>query len=381
MKIVIDCRSLRKKPAGVPNFIIPAINCLAVQKKDWTFYLLSNQEFNSQVEDRIQYHPNVIKIISPFWIFPRIALIWYFFKLPFLVKKLQADILYTPIPNLPPWLPGKTKSMITVHDMVYKRFASTMSKGNLFINNLLHDRSINRAHYIWSVSQFTKHEIEDLFPNRYCKDIFVGSSVDKNLFRHRAMSETDKSILRKKYQLTDRFILFVGTLEPRKNLSFLISLMPELIGQGFSLLIVGAKGWGADNDQAVAAPESILSGAVKFSGFISTEELVNIYSAADAYVSTALNEGFGLPQLEAMCCGCPVISPHNSAMIEIVNGAGETIKGWDKQEWINTILKVCNDREHYISRGLQRATEFEWPVVIEGLIRYISSKTNQKLQK
>ncbi len=157
--------------------------------------------------------------------------------------------------------------------------------------------------------------------------------------------------------------------------------MPELVKHDFSLLIVGAKGWGTDNNFAKLIPENILSEAVRFSGFIPSEELISIYSTADAYVSTALNEGFGLPQLEAMCCGCPVVSPHNSAMIEIVSGAGETIEGWDKQEWINTILKVCDNREFYISRGLQRAMDYEWNNVIEGLIRYLSPKTDQTLQK
>ncbi len=182
MKIVIDCRSLRKKPAGVPNFIIPAINSLALQKKEWKFYLLSNQEFSPQANSRIEYHSNVIKIISPFWMFPQIALIWYVFKLPFLAKQLQADIFYTPIPNLPLWLPKKIKTLITVHDMVYKRFASTMSWGNLLINHLLHDRSINEADYIWSVSKFTKNEIESRFPDRRSKNIFFGSAVDKKIF-------------------------------------------------------------------------------------------------------------------------------------------------------------------------------------------------------
>ncbi len=371
MKIAIDCRSLRKRPAGVPNFLIPVINSLAIHKKDWTIYLLSNEDFDPQAEARMKRSPNVIKVITPTWIFPNVAFVWYLFKMPFMIRRIGINIFYSPIPNLPLWLPKKIRTIISVHDMVYKQFPETMSKANLLINRLLHDRSINRADSIWSVSNFTKHEIESRFPERHCKNIFVGSSVDKNLFHTHPLSLLGGG-LSEKYGLKQRFIHFVGTLEPRKNLPFLISLRPELAKQDYSLLIVGAQGWGEDKDVISRIPEAIFQQSVKFSGFISTEELVNLYCAADVYVSTALNEGFGLPQLEAMCCGCPVVSPHNSAMIEIVEGAGETVKGWDKKEWVDTILKVSSNRQYYISRGFQRAEAYDWNRVIEGLVHYLA---------
>lgn len=370
MKIAIDCRSFRKKPAGVPNFLVSVINTLAFQKEDWTIYLLANQNFDREVNERLTSAANVVRVISPLKPFDGIATLWYLLKVPFLVKKLKTDLFFTPIPNLPLWLPKKVKTMITVHDMVYKRLPKTMSATNWWINFFLHDRSIQRADHLWAVSEYTKNEVELLFPQRKCKTIFVGASIDKKIFHSINLSPLEKQGLMNKFDIHGKFILFVGTQEPRKNLSFLVSLMPQLTFHGFSLLIVGAKGWGKTGATSEGSSD-YRSDNIKFSGFISIEELVKLYSAATVYVSAALNEGFGLPQLEAMSCGCPVVAAHNSAMIEVVEGAGETVRGWETKDWIDMILKVAASREHYVSLGLQRAEGYRWDVVIRQLIRYI----------
>lgn len=147
--------------------------------------------------------------------------------------------------------------------------------------------------------------------------------------------------------------------------------MPLLTSHGFSLLIAGAEGWGKSD---LKVPDNVPEERIKFSGYIPISELVRLYNVADVYVSASLNEGFGLPQLEAMCCGCPVVSSHNSAMIEIVDGAGETVTGWNKSEWISTILKVAHNRDYYIARGLQRAEKYNWDLIIQQLVNYIDKK-------
>lgn len=367
MKIAIDCRSLRKKPAGVPNFLITVINNLSIQKPTWQLYLLSNEAFHPEVVNRISLRRNVQILVSPILLFKKVAIIWYLFKVPFIIYKLSPKIFYTPIPNLPFWLPHGTKTLITVHDMVYKLFPKTMSWGNLAINRLLHDRSIKTANGIWSVSQYTKSQLELFFPKLNDCPIFVGSAVDKSLFRKLELSDDQKREFCLKYDITQKYILFVGTLEPRKNLSFLLSLMPTLTKQDISLIVVGAAGWGT-----AVNPQD--SEGVKFTGFVDSSELVKMYNLASAYVSTALNEGFGLPQLEAMSCGCPVVSPHNSAMIEVVENAGETIKGWDPKSWVDTIIMVINNRDVYSAKAIMRAQEYDWETVINGLIDYVEAR-------
>lgn len=367
MKIAIDCRSLRKKPTGVPNLLINFINTLAGQQKDWQIILLSNEPFDNEVNQRLHRFDHVAVIISPLPILKSIAILWYMVKLPWMLKRLDVNLFFTPIPNLPIWLPNHVQTLVEVNDMVYKYYSKTMSWGNWGINLFLHDRSIRKADFIWAISEYTRQEIEKLYPLRKSKEILVGVSVDKQIFRPEQLTETEKIRLRETYAISDSTLLFVGTLEPRKNLQFLISLMPELALLGFTLLIIGANGWG--NALGNLTPE--IREKVKFSGFVPNEDLVRIYQLVSVFVSTSLNEGFGLPQLEAMCCGCPVVSAHNSAMIEVVEGAGETVKGWEAGDWISTIKKVANNREYYITRGYQRASTYEWSKIISQAVHYL----------
>jgi hypothetical protein len=114
MKIAIDCRSLSKKPAGVPNFLIAFINELSAQAEGMQIYLFSNSIFHPQVTDRLRLNSNVVRVTETFLPFQKIAIAWYLIKVPFLINKLNVDVFYTPIPNLPIWLPKRTRTCITV---------------------------------------------------------------------------------------------------------------------------------------------------------------------------------------------------------------------------------------------------------------------------
>jgi glycosyltransferase involved in cell wall biosynthesis len=372
MKIAIDCRSFRKKNAGTSNFLLSVINHWSSFKPDWTFYLLSNEDFSPEIKAALTQNQNVILHIQPLPFLKGIATVWYFSKIYFILKKLKPDLFFTPTPNLPPFRPKKLKTLMTVHDLVYKLFPQTMSKGNYGINYLLFNRSIREADKIWAVSNYTKEEVMKFFHQRKCPDIFVGSSIDHTIFYQKEIYKEEKEYFISKYQLTENFLLFVGTLEPRKNLKFLLSLMPKLAQQGFSLLIVGAKGWKNTEIDTIIHQTGFPKDKVVFSGYISNEDLVKLYHIASIYVSTALNEGFGLPQLEAMACGCPVVTAHNSAMIEVVEGAGETVKGWNQEDWIQAILKVNQDRQQYVLKGIDRVKLYDWSKIIRNLEDYLN---------
>lgn len=369
MKIAIDCRSLRKRPAGVPNFLINAINALASAQPDWEICLLTNTPFHPDVKNMLHDHNRVQTIVSPLALFPSIATLWYIVKVPLLIRRLKPDIFYTPIPNLPFWLPARTKTMISVHDMIFKQFPETMSGTNRWINWLLHDRSFAKADLIWAVSQYTRKQIEIYFPYRKCRSIMVGSAVDSELFHPLVVNDDEKAVLQKKYDLREKTLLFVGTLEPRKNLKFLLSLMPKLAERKYDLLVVGAQGWGKRLTSAEGG------GHVHFAGFVPTHDLVKLYQLVTLYVSTSLNEGFGLPQLEAMSCGCPVVCPRHSAIEEVVASAGETVMGWDQENWIEAIETVASNPTKYKELGMLRAAQYRWENVIKDLVNYISTKS------
>lgn len=372
MKVAIDGRALRKTPSGIPNFIVAAVNGLATLHPTWDFYLLSNESFNPDLQNALAVRSNLKIIIRPLKLYNQISFLWLLLKVNALVKELRPDVYWAPAFLMPPFLPANIKSLVTIHDMVYKEYKETMAGGNRFIFNLLHNRTINKADLLWANSNYTTSRIQHYYPQRKCKRIFTGFFINSAIFRPVKVTPEEVKRLMMKYSLQQKFILFVGTLEPRKNLVFLLSLMPELAALGYSLLVIGAKGWGNTAIKTMVAEAHFPRDKVVFAGFVPTDELIKIYNIAFIYVSTSLNEGFGMPQLEAMACGCPVVAPHNSAMIEVVEGAGATVKNWNKKEWIRTIEHVAGNRAHYIEAGFARVTSYEQNAVLQSLSTYIN---------
>ena len=148
--------------------------------------------------------------------------------------------------------------------------------------------------------------------------------------------------------------------------------MPQIYERtGLQLLVVGAKGWKNSSLNSMMEENLCLQEIVRFTGFVTNDKLVELYNAAKCYISTSLNEGFGIPQLEAMSCGCPVISPHNSAMIEVVEGRGITIKGWEPKEWIDIICNVVSNPILLESMSHPDLSQFCWESIIKKLDTYI----------
>lgn len=372
MKVAIDCRPLTASPSGIPNYVVQAINTFAVQNPTWQLYLLSNKPFHPELAGQLVNRVNIISVIEPLNSFGNKGMIWYAIKIQSIVKRIQPDVFWASAFVLPPSLPVNVKTIITVPDVVFKKYKHTMSFLNRLFFELLHDSSIKKADMLWAISHYTRQEIEHFFPERKCRDIFIGLSINEKVFKQIPVLAEEKTHLLKKYQVGGKLLLFVGTLEPRKNLPFLLFLMPALAKQGYSLLVVGAKGWGKTHIREVIEAADFPKDHVSFAGFVPTDELVKLYNIASVYISASSNEGFGLPQLEAMACGCPVVSPHNSAMIEVVEGVGETVKSWDKEEWIHTINKVYANRESYIQAGLRKVQENDWDNIIRRLTIYIN---------
>jgi glycosyltransferase involved in cell wall biosynthesis len=152
------------------------------------------------------------------------------------------------------------------------------------------------------------------------------------------------------------YVLFVGTLEPRKNLKELITAMEELWrgGSDLRLKIVGAKGW---NEEVKVSGE--FERMVEFTGFVSDEELVGLYGAAEVFVFPSFYEGFGIPLLEAMACGVAVISADNSSLREVGGDACVYFDG-DLSECIKRVVGDNELKKELRERGLLRCKEFSW---------------------
>ena len=367
MKIAIDSRALMNPPAGVANYLITAINEISAQNPSWFLYLLVNRDLHKEAQNRIKKRENVIVVKNPLRIFGKNGILWYVVKMYFILKQLKPDWFWTPANVLPPMVLRGIRTVVTVQDLVSKQYANTMMLVDRFYYSIFFNKSVNNTEILWTLSHYTKNELERNYPNRRCQDILVGECIDKQLFQPKDVSEQEKGEILQRLGIGEKFILFVGTIEPRKNLKFLVSLMPELARDDFSLLIVGAKGWGNSEIDEILNSRDFPRNRIVFSGFLNTGELVKIYNIASLLVLPSLNEGFGLPALEAMCCGCPVVAADNSGLREVVQNGGLLISGWSEKSWIDGIRRVYKKRDMFIRSGLEKAGEYSSANSIEKL--------------
>lgn len=374
MTIAIDARTLISDITGVANFLKLSILSLS-KRKDIRIILFSPRPLNTALNE--VFPSNVEVVICPMWGIAKLPkLLWLLVMMPYLLRKYKANIYYSPTPSIPWGISSKVCSVITVHDVVNIEYAHTMKWNNRISNWLIFNRSVKKADILWANSEYTKAKIEHYFPHRKANSIFVGCSVDTDIYKAYSLSPKDIQEMKNKLGIKNHFLLFVGSLEPRKNLAFLLSLMPVLYtNHGLQLVIVGAKGWKNSHIYDIVANEYFPKESVIFTGYLSNEELAKLYNIADCFVSTSLNEGFGMPQLEALLCNCPVVTAHNSAMIEVVSGYGETVKGWDETCWIDTIVKQVENGRNDSTKIVALQTKYDWNRIVSELCTQFPSQS------
>lgn len=374
MNILVDGRPLITHSAGIANFLNGSLSSWARQKPEDSFYVTLPQNMHSTVVFGV-LPPNVLFIEVSNWLFRLLPnIVWLCITMPFLARKWKATIYYSPLPCLPFFLPRKTQRIVVVHDVVNIEYPETMQWTNVLANKLFYKRSIKKADLIWTNSLYTRQKVEHYFPQRRCKEIFTGCSVNRSLYQPMPIQEDEADAIKKELGIQGRFILFVGSLEPRKNLSFLLSLMPEIYKRtGRQLVVVGAKGWKNSGIREMVEDKAFPRQSTVFCGYVSNEQLAKLYNMADCFVSASLNEGFGMPQLEALLCGCPIVTAHNSAMIEVAQGkkGAVTVEGYDPQVWTEQICEVCKNRPPV---DITQLAAYDWDLILEAFLQYLSSK-------
>ena len=370
MNVLVDGRTFTKKSAGISTFLKCSLQEWANKSPQNNFWVFVPKKKDETISFSC-FPANVHFINIQFYGFiPNLFLL--LLCIPYYIRKYKIDLYYSPVPCIPYFLPKRVKKLIVVHDVVNIAYKDTMQLRNKIANSLLFERSIINADYLWTNSEYTKLQVEKYFRERKCRNIFVGCSVDDNIFKRNVISKEKHQQILKRIGINHRFILFVGTLEPRKNLSFLLSLMPKLYKDyKLQLVIVGARGWKDSNIFDIVNNPTYPKDSTIFCGYVSNDDLACLYDMAACFVSTSLNEGFGMPQLEALKCGCPVLTSHNSAMIEVVSDieGGHTIEGYETEAWIDAILKIVNNPRFV--KG-EKLSTYNWEYIINGLMYYLS---------
>lgn len=364
--LAFDGRPLTAKMTGIANVLRSVLDSLVKHHPEIRIIIFAPSAFDDSLDRDYCKFPNVTVVRRKFISEKLPKLIWYNLHMPFIMRGYGVTDFVSVRTELPLWLPRKIRRIAFVHDVVAIEYPETMELKNRLVNRIFFSRTIRKADLLWCVSNYTKSRVVNYFPESEPRIRMVGIGAGTDIFRDLSLSDQEKKEYLDELGVTGRPLLFVGSLEPRKNLSFLLDLMPELYRRGFQLIVVGAKGWkNSDIAITVNAP-GFPKESVIFTGYVSDEELVMLYNCAECYVSTSLNEGFGLPQLEAMLCGCRVVSPDNSAMSEVVGGRGVLVSSWNKNEWIDTIESYCNTPV-----GAVDLSPFLWHNLIDSFVKVL----------
>ena len=304
-----------------------------------------------------------------------LTILWHRLRLPIPVEWFtgSVDIFHSTDFVLPPVRQART--VLTVHDLAFMRLPQCAEASLRAYLNKVVPRSIERADLVLADSQSTKNDLIELLGVSRDKIEVVYAGVER---RFRPMvGEMALQRVRKRYGLDFPFILSLGTLEPRKNFSRLIEAYALMRGSGLGmadgelkLIITGGKGW--LYDEIFARVEELgLTGEVIFPGFVADEDLPALYNLAELFVFPSLYEGFGLPPLEAMACGTPVVTSDRPSLPEVVGEAGLMVEATDSQELAEAMKRVLTDedlRKGMREKGLKQAEKFTWEAAAEKLL-------------
>ena len=362
MKFAVDARALTTPPTGVGHYLLAAVNVWATMSPAHEFVLLAHKPLHAAAAPLMAQRGNLRFVCSPAALLPGNGLCWLVTHLETAARAEGADVLWGAGGLLPPLLRrgrgARLRSLLTVHDLAYRSLPWTLSRRARVAYGLLAGRSIRRADVLWAVSRYTAAEVSRHYPQRRAAEIAVGSGLNP-LRAAPALDSAAALSLRQRYAVGDRSLLFVGTLEPRKNLRFLLGLMPALAARGYTLIVVGCAGWGQSGIAEVMQAPGFPTSQVRFCDYVPDADLQGLYRCVAIFVSTSLMEGFGLPQLEAMSAGCPVVAAANSAMVEVVGDGGATVEGWSPEAWVLAIEQVYTQRAAASGRALLRAANHD----------------------
>jgi glycosyltransferase involved in cell wall biosynthesis len=284
---------------------------------------------------------------------------------------------------LPP-VRGKVPTVLTVHDLSFERDPDSASPRLIpFLKRVVPD-SARRATHIVADSNATAHDLTELYgiPPEKITTIYSGASERFSPYSGSFFEERRRGSILRRYKIGDApFVLTVGTMQKRKNHLRLVQAFAKVIAQHPSpsslnpplptqLVIAGGKGW--LYDEVLGEVKTLgLEDRVKFIGYVEDSDLPHLYRAARVFAFPSIYEGFGIPPLEAMACGVPVVTSNASSLPEVVGDAGLQVDPFDVDALAHALDTALHDegwRAQAIERGLWRAQQFTWHIAAEQLV-------------
>lgn len=373
MRVAINAQLLSERSsyrgAGVSNYSKHLLQALGTLTDESTLDLTAYVNAPHFAVNGIEMVRSRLPLHQPL---ARIA--WEQSYFPLALNAQRADLVHGLVNVLP--LATHVPGIVTVHDLSFVRVQEKLPAAKRWYLTQLCRASVRKAAHIIAVSRQTADDLMHEFQVPAAKVSVIYNGVSDEF---RSQSEMAVVQLRQKYGLPARFLLYLGTLEPRKNLSLLIRAYARWqaeqsfhgkFNDDVHLVLAGGKGWFYEEIfqlvQALGLAEWI-----HFPGFIPTDELPTWYSAAEAFIYPSLFEGFGLPVLEAMACGVPVICSDIPVLQEVAGEGALTFVRTDEDALAHTIDQLLRDqslRENLVKAGCAQAQKFSWRACAEATL-------------
>lgn len=357
MRVGIDATAIPPQPMGAGRYILYLIQELVNLDTQFEYVVFAQSYLRSHLNDQVREKIQIrwIKNMSPAY-----RLIWEQTAFLNLIRQMKLDLLHSPHYTMP--LNSPVPCVVTFHDMSFFIHPQKHTFSKRYFFPWIMERSSRKAEIIITDSESTRRDAIR----------FLGIDPEKITTVHlgyqeifRKITDLDRlSSVRRKYQLPQRYIYYAGNIEPRKNVHLLLSAFERLVEEGFPhhLVLTGGLGWMYE-DVLAQINNMRAQDRVHRVGHVPSIDLPAIYNLAEVFVYPSAYEGFGLPPLEGMACGTPVITSNISSMPEFVGDAGLLIPPNDEAALFQAIKRVLDDgelRQKLQKAGPKRAAEFTW---------------------
>jgi glycosyltransferase involved in cell wall biosynthesis len=361
MRIGIDAVPLRRQRTGIGNYIYGLLEWLPQVAPQNEYFVYSNRRVNlppafiasqeqtpqERIDSRFRWCPGTI---------------WLLCRCSNLIRKDTIDVFWATAAVLPPSLPPGILKIVTVYDLVWLRYPETTTSYNLLIQKMCARKAIAQADLILTISRTTQDELIETLAVPRSKTRVVYPVISE---RYKSQNPKDAAeYISNKYAVPARYMATLGTVEPRKNVAVLVRALRILKENGAlncPLLVAGANGWRNSNLFREIQASGLTQDDIRFLGYLPDEDLPFFYSGAQIFLFPSLYEGFGLPPVEAMACGAPVIASNAPCMPEVLGDAAILESPTCPQRFAAAITKVLQDenlRRSMRERGILRAGKF-----------------------
>lgn len=371
MKITIDATGLSPHKTGTVTYLVEILaqwNSDATVAHDFVVFCTIRTRHHF---DELQLDKRFLLLIVP--VIKLAQMIWQQTMLPLFLLRHKVDVHWGPGFVLP--LIGVCPMVVTIHDMTFDLFPEAHEPIKRLYFPFMIRRAVKRASRVLVDSESTASDLDRLIPSSTEKTV-VAHLAARTLSVKRVSPNLDVRSPAQENPTSGPYVLFIGTLEPRKNLHRLLQAWKQLSVSTcfeYRLIVVGVKGW------MVEQLEDEVNDNVEFVGHVPDHQLQAYLKGASCFVYPSLYEGFGLPVIEAMAAGIPVLTSNVGATCEIAQGAAVLLDPMSVKDIENGLRKLLTDpnlRQKLSEAGIKRAGEFSWEVTAKLTLNALSAATS-----